>query len=116
VAKVLVLDDDVVIAGMVADVVRFCGHEPIVETSSLDALVRLPADLGAAVVDYLMPRIDGLEVLAAIQERAPAARRILLTAAPSEQPVRDALRTGLVQMVIAKPPALHDLKYALGWL
>lgn len=115
-ATVLVLDDDVAIAQMVADVVRFCGHEPLVQTSSLDALVQLPSVLGAAIVDYLMPRIDGIEVLAAVQERCPNARRILLTAAPSERAVRDAAADGIVQLVIPKPPTLHDLKFALGWL
>lgn len=115
-ASVLVLDDDVAIATMVADVVRFCGHEPIVETSSIDALVRLRSDLGAAIVDYLMPRIDGIEVLATVQERAPKARRIMLTAAPTEKAVREAHAAGIIQLVVSKPPTLHDLKYALGWL
>lgn len=115
-ATVLVLDDDVAIAQMVADVVRFCGHEPLVETSSIDALVKLTPSLGAAIVDYLMPRIDGIEVLATVQERCPKARRVLLTAAPTEKAVREAHAVGIIQLVISKPPTLHDLKYAMGWL
>jgi CheY-like chemotaxis protein len=116
VASVLVLDDDVAIARMVADVVRFCGHEPVVETSSMDAATKLTPTLGAVIVDYLMPHIDGIELLALAQERCPKARRILLTAAPQERPVREAVASGVVQLVVAKPPSLHELKYALGWL
>lgn len=115
--KVLCLDDDRTIAEMVARVVRFCGHDAVVETSSVDALVRWSrAGLAAAVVDYLMPTVDGLEVLAALQEHSPGCRRILLTAAPHEAAVVEAFRSGLAQRVLTKPPLLDDMTSALDWL
>lgn len=115
--KVLCLDDDRTIAEMVARVVRFCGHEPVVETNSVDALVRWSrGGLAAAIVDYLMPGVDGVEVLASLQEHTPSCRRILLTAAPKESAVLDALSSGIIQRVIAKPPLLDDLSGALDWL
>ena len=117
VARVLVLDDDVEIARMVARVVELLGHTPHVETSSVEAVIKHGrTGLDAAIVDLMMPRLDGLEVLAQLQESQPATRRILLTAAPTERSVRDALTSGLVQLLVAKPPTLSDLQLALAWL
>lgn len=117
VARVLVLDDDVEIARMVARVVELLGHTPLVETSSVEAVIKHGrTGLDAAIVDLMMPRLDGLEVLAQLQESQPATRRILLTAAPTERSVRDALTSGLVQLLVAKPPTLSDLQLALAWL
>lgn len=115
-ASVLVVDDDVAIAQMVARVVKFLGHDPVVCTDTFDAILHHRRGHGAAVVDYLMPRFDGLELLASIQEVEPKCRRILLTAAPNEKPVVDAVSSGIVQRVLSKPPSLFDLEQALGWL
>lgn len=115
--RVLCLDDDLTIARMVARIVEFCGHEPIIETSSVDALVRWShGELSAAVVDFLMPGIDGLEVLAALEESSPKCRRILLTASPNEPRVRESVANGLVERCIAKPPSLDEMTGALDWL
>ncbi len=118
-ARVLVLDDDVEIARMVGRVVELHGHEALIETSSMDALMkhgRGATRLSAAIVDLLMPRLTGIEVLAVLQESVPNVRRVLLTAAPSEPEVRDAVASGIVQMLIPKPPTLSDLERALLWL
>lgn len=115
-ASVLVVDDDVAIAQMVARVVHFLGHHPVICTDTFDAILHHRRGHRAAVVDYLMPRFDGLELLASIQEVEPTCRRILLTAAPGEAPVREAVASGLVQRVIAKPPSLFDMEQALAWL
>lgn len=115
-ARVLVVDDDRAIAEMVARVVRFCGHEPVVCLDSREVLLHHRIGYGAAVVDYLMPGFNGLELLASIEESAPKTRRILLTAAPDERPVQEALLAGTVQQVISKPPSIHDFEVALAWM
>lgn len=118
VAIIVCVDDDLSVAQMIADVVRFLRHQPVVETSSLSAIskwLREPK-LGAVLADYLMPQMDGLDVLEVFREARPKVRRILITAAPQEEPVRQAERDGLVQMVIAKPPSIGDIRVALSWL
>lgn len=115
-SRVLCLDDDRAIAEMVGRVVRFMQHEPIICTDSFEAIMRHRFQIRAAVVDYLMPRWDGIEVLAAIADVNPTCRRILLTAAPEEKAVRDAAASGIAHRVIAKPPTLLDLENALSWL
>lgn len=117
-ALVLCLDDDESVAKLVADVVRFCQHTPVVEMSSIDAVSRhlRNADLLAVLADYMMPQMDGLEVLDVFRAERPDVRRVLITAAPTQEEVRRAEREGLVQMVIAKPPNISDIKLALAWL
>lgn len=118
-ALVLVVDDDVAIAQMVARVVEFYGHEPAVETNSLDAAQRCAqwgSDLGAAIVDYMMPGLDGVELLVVVQQTVPSARRILLTASPKEPAVQTAWKEGVIHKVVGKPPTLHDLEVVLAWL
>jgi DNA-binding NtrC family response regulator len=115
--KVLCLDDDVVIARMVGDIVAYLKHEPVVESSSYDAVIRhARAGFGAAIVDLLMPRLNGVEVLAAFMDGTPECRRVLLTAAPDEPEVREAVAQGIVQLVITKPPNIGDIRLAVAWL
>ena len=117
-ALVLCIDDDPTVANLVAEVVKFCRHEPVMEHSSMDAIARWARDerLAAVLADYLMPRMDGLELLDVFREQRPMVRRVLITAAPTEEAVRRAEREGLVQMVIAKPPSISDVRQALLWL
>jgi thioredoxin reductase (NADPH) len=112
------VDDDLSVAQMVADVVRFLKHQPVVETSSLTAITKWLREprVGAVLADYLMPQMDGLEMLEVFREARPDVRRLLITAAPQEEPVRQAERDGLVGMVIAKPPSIGDIRMALAWL
>lgn len=116
-ATVLCLDDDMVIAQMVGRMATLLGHTAFVETSSIEAVTKYArAQIGVAIIDYMLPKLDGIEVLAAFMESSPKTRRILLTAAPSEQAVSEAVSAGIVQLVIAKPPTLTDLEYVLAWL
>lgn len=116
--RVLCVDDDASVARMVGDVVAFCGLEPVVETDSLVAVTQHAHDtrIAALLVDYMMPRLNGVEILTIWQERHPSVRRVLITAAPQEEPVREAQRSGVAQMVISKPPSIADIKLALAWL
>lgn len=116
-AKVLCVDDDESVARLVADVVSFCQHIPVVITDSISVmgLIRDVA-VKAALVDYMMPKLDGIELLTIIQESRPDIRRVLITAAPNEEPVRLAMKNGIVQMLVAKPPNIADIKLSLAWL
>lgn len=114
---VLCVDDDVAIAALVAEVVRFCKLEAEVHSDPIAAAARLrDPRIGAVLTDLMMPRLDGVELLSIAQEQRPDVRRVLITAAPNEEVVKEAVRAGVVQMVIAKPPGISDIKLALAWL
>lgn len=116
--RVLCLDDNEGIAYLVADVVEFCGHEPIIETEPMNAITDHIRDnrIQAVLTDLMMPRFTGIDVLIKWKERRSEVRRILITAAPAEQEVRDAVRSGIIQMVISKPPDIAGIHMALLWL
>lgn len=116
---VLCIDDDLTVARMVADVCRFAGHETVIETSSIDALTKWlhESRLQAVIADYMMPKLDGIEVLIVFRDTRPDVRRILITAAATElEAVRKAEADGTIQMTIAKPPTIGDIKLAVSWL
>jgi len=116
-ALVAVVDDDESVARLVSDVVSFCKHEPVVFSDPYQAAVALrERHFGAILTDYMMPRLDGIDLLVIAQDASPKTRRVLITAAPQEEAVREALHSGVAQMVIAKPPGIADIKMALGWL
>lgn len=118
-ALVLCIDDDLTIARMVADVCRFSKHDAVIETSSIDALTKWIHDrrIHAVITDYLMPKLDGIELLIVFRDMRPDVRRVLITAAPTEQEaVRKAEADGTVQMVITKPPTISDIQLAVAWL
>jgi DNA-binding response OmpR family regulator len=87
---VLVVDDDPVVADLVAFRLQRLGLEVTVESdgeSGLAAARRLRPDL--VVLDWLMPRMDGLEVCRALRADAdPALARtpVLLLTAKSQDP------------------------------
>lgn len=116
-AKVLCVDDDASVARLVGDVVAFCGHTPEVITDSMAAVNALydPA-VRAVLADFMMPRLNGIELLTIVQDRDVTIRRVLITAAPTEADVLQAARSGIAQMVIGKPPGIADIRLALAWL
>jgi two-component system chemotaxis response regulator CheY len=116
-AQVLVVDDDESVARLVADVVAFCKHTPEIFDDPFMAILAIRSQrFGAVLTDYMMPKLDGIELLLVTQEASPHTRRVLITAGPSEDEVKEAARTGVAQMVIAKPPGIAEIRLALSWL
>lgn len=110
---VLVVDDDPVVADLVAFRLRRLGLEVTVETdgeSGLAAVRRLRPDL--VVLDWLMPRLDGLEVCRALRADAdPALARtpvLLLTAKSQEPDLERGFAAGATDF-IAKPFSTREL-------
>ena len=110
---VLVVDDDPVVADLVAFRLRRMGLEVTVETdgeSGLAAVHRLRPDL--VVLDWLMPRMDGLEVCRALRAAAdPALARtpvLMLTAKSQEPDLERGFAAGATDF-IAKPFSTREL-------
>ncbi len=110
---VLVVDDDPVVADLVAFRLRRLGLEVTVEAdgeSGLAAVHRLRPDL--VVLDWLMPRMDGLEVCRALRaDDDPALARtpvLLLTAKSQEPDLERGFAAGATDF-IAKPFSTREL-------
>ena len=110
---VLVVDDDPVVADLVAFRLQRLGLEGTVESdgeSGLAAARRLRPDL--VVLDWLMPRMDGLEVCRALRADAdPALARtpvLLLTAKSQDPDLERGFAAGATDF-IARPFSTREL-------
>ena len=110
---VLVVDDDPVLADLVAFRLRRMGLEVTLETdgeSGLAAVHRLRPDL--VVLDWLMPRMDGLEVCRALRADAdPALARtpvLMLTGKSQEPDLERGFAAGATDFV-TKPFSTREL-------
>jgi DNA-binding NarL/FixJ family response regulator len=65
-----------------------------------------------ALVDYRMPRLMGLELIAALREASPETRIVVYTAEADEELARGVLDAGAVALVLKEAP-LADLVRAL---
>ena len=110
---VLVVDDDPVVADLVAFRLQRLGLQVTVETdgeTGLAAARRLRPDL--VVLDWLMPRMDGLEVCRALRADADTALArtpvLMLTAKSQEPDLERGFAAGATDFV-AKPFSTREL-------
>jgi DNA-binding response OmpR family regulator len=81
---VLVVEDDANAARMLAQLLREDGYAVEIISSGEAALSRLarPPSPGVIIVDFRLPRIDGLAVARMSRTLAPSARVIMVTSYP----------------------------------
>jgi two-component system, LuxR family, response regulator FixJ len=102
---VLVVDDDAAVRGAL----RFALEVEGFQVRDYDGPVALLADrnvppLGCLVIDYRMPVMDGLELIAVLRERGIGAPAIIISGRPSKDLEAQAMRLG-VRQVLEKPLA-----------
>ena len=92
---VLVVDDEEVLAGAMGEYLRRFGYAVNVRSTGeegLKAIDQEPPDI--VVLDYRLPRMDGLEVLRRIKASRPEVEVILLTAHGTVENAVEAMRVG----------------------
>jgi DNA-binding response OmpR family regulator len=106
---VLVVEDDPAIRRGVTDALRFAGYavrEAADGRAGLDAAAT--PGLALVLLDILLPKLDGFEVLEEIRRIRPALPVIMLTARGSEEDRIRGLRTGADDYVV-KPFSAREL-------
>lgn len=106
---ILVVEDDAAIRRGLVDALRFTGytvHEAPDGRAGLDAALAIDADL--VLLDIMMPRMDGTEVLAELRKARPAQPVIFLTARGEEEDRVRGLRLGADDYVV-KPFGIDEL-------
>lgn len=111
--KILLVEDDVPVAELLADALEQDGHETTVTHSGEEALQRLQeARPDVVFLDLLLPGMSGIAVLERIRwidQRLPV---VLITGHPDPSRVQEARRFGVTD-VIEKPFILKNYTDAL---
>lgn len=114
--KILIIDDEVPVADLLASAVEAQGHESAVAHDGEEGLARL-ADYGpdAVFLDILMPGMSGIEVLRRIRTSHPVLPVVMITGYAYAPELNEASQLGVTE-VIEKPFILKQLGGALAGL
>ncbi len=93
--SVLVVDDEEPLRQLLAVILRDRGYQPRCVASAEDALKELAArDYDLVLTDVRMPRMDGIALTRAIQERQPGATVVVMSAYGSHEAALEAMKAG----------------------
>ncbi|MGV8038619.1 MAG: sigma-54-dependent transcriptional regulator [Thermoanaerobaculaceae bacterium] len=109
-ARILVADDEPSFRELLADILEGAGHEVVTVRDGSEALAALERGAWDLVLtDQRMPRVDGLELLRRVNERASRPPVVMLTAFGTIPEAVEAVRLGAADYLtkpIASPAAL----------
>jgi DNA-binding NtrC family response regulator len=108
--RILVVDDEQVFATAVGEYLNRHGYSTVINHSGEQALRTIeeePPDL--VVLDYCLPRMDGLSVLRKIKEGHPKIVVIMMTAYGTGEGEVEAMKLGAFDFIY-KPVDLHALR------
>jgi DNA-binding NtrC family response regulator len=116
-AQILIIDDDVWLAGTIESLLSAAGYRCTVENDPRTGLARLEREHPDLVVtDFKMPGMTGLELIADVRSRDADLPLILMTSFSSVENAIEALRHGATDYII-KPfnndDFLHSVERAL---
>lgn len=108
----LVIDDEAVLRGLLREMLAVCGYEADLAENGAVGVARFrEGGYRAVITDFLMPGMNGFEVVAALRTLDPTIKVILLTGSAPDLTTTRAREMGLT--LLFKPVALADLKAAL---
>jgi DNA-binding response OmpR family regulator len=108
-SRVLLADDDERVADSFAAILRHAGYDVAVARDGVEAVERArETAFHAAILDLVMPRLDGIKALRYIRQLRPALSPIILAAEISDRDRVAALEYGAA-VVLLKPPDVQEL-------
>lgn len=114
--KILIVDDDTMMAQTLADIFHLKGYHPVAVHSAADALAALDqANFDCVLTDIRMPDMDGVALFEEIRKRQLYVPVILMTAYAAEALVQKGLEAGAAG-VLEKPLDLNRVLYVLSHL
>lgn len=112
--KVLIADDDRLVRTMLSDLLSELGHAVVPAENGVEAVAlcaREAPDL--LILDFLMPRLSGLDALHALREKGVRAPAVLLTAI-SDGSFRTMEGADAVDVLLEKPVTRRSLERAIA--
>ncbi len=112
--KLLLVEDDVRVAQVLAEAFRADSHETTIRYTGGDGLAYLTRERPDAVVlDVRLPAINGVAVLRKIRSTDPGLPVIIMTGVATPGEIAEARRLGVTE-IIEKPEVLKHFSEALA--
>ena len=107
--RILIVDDDPMMAKTLQDILKVKGHKTEVAHSGPEALERVAGNSFDCVLsDIKMPETNGVELYRAIKARQPDLPVVLMTAYTNDKLVKEGLEAGVIA-ALAKPLDINAL-------
>lgn len=113
-ATILVVDDEPNLRRVLSAVLARDGHEIVVADGGRDAIRKAKAQhkLDLLITDYLMPDMNGLEVLEAVRKHHPGLRALIISGHGTVRSAVEAMRLGAFDF-ITKPFDVEQVRDAV---
>ena len=112
-ARVLVVDDDIILGGALCDLLRQNGFDVVGQASDGPEAISLSRghEPDVVVMDFRMPRMDGLEATTLIRAHAPMTQTVMFTAYDDETLNVEASETGVYCLLVkgCKPDLIVEM-------
>ncbi len=114
--RILIVDDEILVADLLAEAVKSQGHEATVVNDPQEGL-RILRTQGADAVflDVYMPEMSGIDFLRRLRRTHPTLPVILITGQARPDDIQEARRLGVAD-VVEKPHIIKHLSQALASL
>jgi DNA-binding NtrC family response regulator len=115
-STILIADDDPIQRRLLSEMVKRFGYTPVVVENGTEAIARLSDEhaikIDAAILDLVMPELDGMGVLTAMRERNITVPVVVQTSHGSIEAVISAMRAGATDFVV-KPVGAERLQISI---
>jgi putative nucleotidyltransferase with HDIG domain len=109
--RILVVDDDPLILAALSRILQSEGYEVTTHTDPAQAAKE--EGFQVVLTDFMMPMLNGVELLRTLREKNPKAVRLMLTAAADFRTASEAVNRGEVFRLLGKPWSLSELTSAV---
>lgn len=110
--RILVVDDEALVRSMVLDVLAVLGYETDAAVSAPEALDMFGHNTyDLALIDFLMPEMNGVELVGRLRQKAPGVKIIMSTGFDDDPALARAQAQGVV--VLHKPVGIACLQAAI---
>jgi len=107
--KILIIEDDAPIRNGILDALKFHGYETVFAEDGKKGLdSALTAEYDLLLLDLMLPRVSGLEILESLRKTRPTVPVVILTAKGEEQDRVKGLKLGADDYVV-KPFSVKEL-------
>lgn len=114
-ARILVVDDEALVRSMLLDVLAALGYETDGAVSAPEALALFAhTDYDLAVIDFLMPEMNGAELADRLRLQTPGVKILMTTGLEDDPALARAQAQGA--LVLQKPMSIDRLRTAIDHL